>query len=1132
MKQSLLNNAAVALCAILGIQPMLAKQGAPHTVSATSNYQSVTLKWCDPNAAKQLKWHDGSDYNGDYAAAKDSQSVTKCYAGARFDANDLKNYVGETVTGIAYSMYRTLVGARVLVYENGKVVASGDADMSKYVKNAMLTVDLSTPVTIKANSEYLFAVEYTYGSNMDFIAIKDRATDAPGKGDLFSTDGVNWSATGAGDYLVTAVLANDVDEAPVSYDVYRGSEKLNDSPLTATSLTVADQPVGTNEYTVRAAYDGAEYASSSVSANVNKFSSTLPSPNISGAEVNGLNVDLSWTAPLNGAEALTWGNETLSQNIGGTATSNTKVWIRNQFSSSDLWAYENATIDSISTKFAEKDVVTGITVWVQKDGAFVYNEAVAADVISAIQANEWVNFPLSTPVAIEPGHTYSYGLYVLHAAKAHPISVSNAETVDVKGNSFSVSSASSTFTKSSPSWKTLKSGGIYGNWMMKANVSSHKTYSDVTYDVYRDGVKVASGLTDTKYTDTVDDLGTYTYGVRAVSADMASLDAETDATVSLPAGYEAPLLTESSYDADTNKVNLTWSHDVALAKCGDAAYYISFDEDMAMMWGAQFTAADLEPYKGKQITKIKFGIGESFGDLKVGVYSKTGTALSELSFTKDEIEPLTLYTVSLPTPVDIDGTQDLYLAYSGTIPAGKNAILIDAGSLKDGGAMVSLTNGASWMKLGTINSTYSKYNIIISAIAGDAADNSGDAAAPMQQSAIKAMPTASVSRELGVDAIGSVAMRAPARQASIASYNVYHNGIKVANTTQRSYSEDVTRHASHSYYVTTVFSNGWESPASAALEFTNSIEQKAKAPYGLTGELTNSQLTLNWQSPDNAKVLSYMTDASQALGLGMTGTNPTSYVGAKYLIADQADLLGKRIDHIQFYLYTNDVTTLSVYVAVNENIVYTQSVPVSTLVTGLNDVRLNEPFEITATGDITYGYVTKYATGVKPLAMENGPAKAGYGDIISASAGNGYWYSLYTKFKQDHNWYLSAVLSEPDNAAVAKAPARAEESATTYNVYRDGTLVASAVSATTYTEANPVNGKYYVTAVDATGNESGESNAVVVSTMSGIADLTADRTDATVIYYNLQGIAIDKDNLTSGIYLRRQGQSVAKVIVK
>ncbi len=50
--------------------------------------------------------------------------------------------------------------------------------------------------------------------------------------------------------------------------------------------------------------------------------------------------------------------------------------------------------------------------------------------------------------------------------------------------------------------------------------------------------------------------------------------------------------------------------------------------------------------------------------------------------------------------------------------------------------------------------------------------------------------------------------------------------------------------------------------------------------------------------------------------------------------------------------------------------------------------------------------------------------------------------------------------------------------------------------------------------------------------VSGIEDLDVDNSNAPVEYYNLQGIRISADNLTPGIYIRRQGSDVVKVLVK
>lgn len=50
--------------------------------------------------------------------------------------------------------------------------------------------------------------------------------------------------------------------------------------------------------------------------------------------------------------------------------------------------------------------------------------------------------------------------------------------------------------------------------------------------------------------------------------------------------------------------------------------------------------------------------------------------------------------------------------------------------------------------------------------------------------------------------------------------------------------------------------------------------------------------------------------------------------------------------------------------------------------------------------------------------------------------------------------------------------------------------------------------------------------------VAGIEDLDVDNSNAPVEYYNLQGIRISADNLTPGIYIRRQGSDAVKILVK
>lgn len=1126
--------ALATLLAALCVPAMSAKTGAPHTIKVSSNLDDVTLSWEAPHAAKDLKWHDGNNYNGFDGSSNNLQGTVKFYTAAQFDEKDLAHYVGDKVEAITFYQYRPVVSATVIVFENGVKVAEKKADPKAFVKDTELRVALDEAVTIKANAEYRFAVLWEAGANLDFVAITDKAVDAPGKGDLASYDGKKWFAAGVGDFMITANLANDVDEEAVSFDVYRNGTKVNAQAIADNTVTLSGEPEGTHKYTVAAVYaNGNVHHSGEVSASPVALASVLPGVTFNKSTVSDLNVGLSWMAPLKGGNELSWGDKVNALNIGGTAASNTKVWIKNEFTSSDLVAFAGGKIAAINSYYAEK-CVSAVTVWVMCDGKIVAYKAASADEIASITEGSWLKVALDEPVTIEPGHAYTYGTYVLHTPKMHPIGVGSSATVDVKGNSFSTSSPnSSDFLKSNPSWKTLRSGGMEGNWMLTADIEGAPApIEGITYDLYRNGEKIANGLNVTSYDDVVADLGTYTYSIVATVGSRKSDAIKQNVTVKLPAAYTAPVLESATFDPETRTVEAIWNTDKELKKYDEAAYIVGFDEEMTMMWGVQYTADELAAYAGMSINKLKFAVGDDVKNLKVGVYTKNGQALSEMAIPDGAIEALGFYTIPLDSPVVIGADQDLIFAYSATCPAGTSPIIIDGGPLVDGGARISLTGGATWMNLGTVNPAYNNYNVVISAMAGDTV--CPDSAPAQKLSSADSVAQAVVigrnakveTKELGVQGVDVPKARVAAERPQVASFNVYRNGEVIANTTDYSFSEKLTSYNRYEYYITTVFSNGWESAPSTGFAVTNRIDQKTVAPYGLKGEVANNDLKLSWQSPANSTSLSYITNPEKVLGLGMTGTNPTSYAVVRFSEDDLKDHVGKVVDHIQFGLYDAGVTTLSVIVMNGENVVYQQAVPVSSLIVGLNDVRLNEPVVIPAGCEFGVGYVTKYPTGLKPLGMDEAPAVSGYGDLISSSGSAGYWYSLLTKFKMNYNWFIRAILAEGNQELKTKAAA-----AGTYNVYRDGTLVAEGVNAESYTVSSAADGRYTVTAVNADGSESGESNAVLFNVQAAVSDIAVEGVDnsAPVEYFNLNGQRIDTPAPGTPA-IRRQGNTATKLI--
>lgn len=1087
---------ALALTGVLAIPTMQAYKGAPHTVTCENVFSEVSLEWKAPEKAKMLQWHDDYAYDGDTGVSNDPQKPATFYVSAFFDANDLYASVGEKIKSITIHQYRPVYKATVLVYEDEVVVAQADADPDLFEKGTNLEIPLPESVTILEGKSYRFAIKYICGENCTFAANKDPESNPNGKGDLFSYDGVNWKSTGSGDYIITANLENNVDETPNGYNVYCDDIKINDELITDTNFNIANVADGVHNYTIAAVYDNEELKSIPLTVNVKGLASYYPSVTFTSKKVDNLNVDLKWIQPLLGGNELTWSNKVKATSIGGTASSNTRVWVKNDFTANDLVAFAGSKISAINFWFTE-EVISGVTLFIMEDDKIVYSQELDESVVTAIKANEWSKFTLTDPFVIKQGHSYSYGLFVLHTPKTHPIGVDGSTTIDVKGNSFSTSSANKTFNNSKPSWKTLHTGGIEGNWMMTADIEDGSApLATPTYDLYRNGQLIKGDMTTTEVTDVVEDLGTYKYSVIAKSGDRKSADSEEIIKVLLPAAYQAPLIENSTFDRDTKEINITWNMDKVLGHCGDPAWTAAFEEEMSLMWGTKFTANELTNFTGLKINKLKFMIGENIGAFKLGVYTSKGVALSEIEIPENTISPQTIYTIELPNSVDITATEDLVLAYSGTIPGGLGGIVIDNGPLVEGGSVISFTNGANWLNLGTINASYNNYNIFISAMVSEKGINNGSSApARVASSNLISRSAVKVEKEFGVESLNITPSNAtPIRRApKTVGFNIYRNGELVETTNDYSFTETLQRYGAFNYNVSAKFENGWESALSESISFNNRIAQKAIAPYALTGEESGDALVLNWKSPDKADVLTYATGNTD-LGLGMTGSGTReSYCAIKVPAEELTSNVGNKISHIQFGLCSTELYSAAVVVLYGENIVYTQSVPVSSLVVGLNDVRLNEPVEIPEDCDVCVGYFVTYASGIKPLSMDESAANAGFGDLISSSAAPDYWYSLKDRFNMDHNWRIYAVVSTPDQNI--KHLSKAKESQNNdivYNVYRDNQLIAEAIEQESFTVNEAVSGRYYVTAVN-NGEESGESNVVVyTNNVSGVDEITAN----------------------------------------
>lgn len=79
-----------------------AQSGQPHSLAASVTFSNVGLQWSAPASQLSLKWHDGNDYNGLDGEQETPGGPAVIYAGNKFTAVELKDYVGEKVDSINY----------------------------------------------------------------------------------------------------------------------------------------------------------------------------------------------------------------------------------------------------------------------------------------------------------------------------------------------------------------------------------------------------------------------------------------------------------------------------------------------------------------------------------------------------------------------------------------------------------------------------------------------------------------------------------------------------------------------------------------------------------------------------------------------------------------------------------------------------------------------------------------------------------------------------------------------------------------------------------------------------------------------------------------------------------------------
>lgn len=286
---------------------------------------NVKLSWQFPALGEPiyLRWHDGNSYD-----AGGLSSGGAFYAGARWYADDLKDYEELSLTDVEFYINQVPDALFILIYEGNTLVRQQYVPtMRQYSFN---NVKLDEPLAVDPSKDLLVAL-YIEHNEITAPLGYDRGPANSGRGNLYSNDGVTWgllndSETGidanwnisiglsaysnvplehakamsktrktfapkaspAGSKLVAVpvgVEATSQKNAFMGYNVYRNRERLNTETVTETTY-IDDTPIDNKylEYQVSAIY--------SVSGEKYSAPVTLTATGINGVESgNGLRVE-------------------------------------------------------------------------------------------------------------------------------------------------------------------------------------------------------------------------------------------------------------------------------------------------------------------------------------------------------------------------------------------------------------------------------------------------------------------------------------------------------------------------------------------------------------------------------------------------------------------------------------------------------------------------------------------------------------------------------------------------------------------------------------------------------------------------------------------------------------------------
>ena len=338
------------------------------------------------------------------------------------------------------------------------------------------------------------------------------------------------------------------------------------------------------------------------------------------------------------------------------------------------------------------------------------------------------------------------------------------------------------------------------------------------YEVWRNGERIATGITSTAYNDEMLVRGTYTYKVKAVYGENLTSEYADSVVAKVVEGspFYAPISLTAEC-SDNRHVALNWLSPLAHAAEPDTMSWAggAHDDQVGISEGAYFYAAhqytpdDLVPYRNKKIRAVGVQLVNPITYLALYII-KNDTTIYKQVYDGDILYDGTLTEVTLDQPLAIDANATYLFAFQIMHDADIQPLGIDQSTTTDGKGNLLSEDGTEWFT--ALNSGINgNFNI---SVLLDGADANAE--------------TAPV------------------------GYIVYRNGVALNDSpvTATAYDDEVNLPGTHTYSVASVYADNRLSAKSttANVEIVD-IGTRTATPQIETQVTVNRNVALRWDYP-------------------------------------------------------------------------------------------------------------------------------------------------------------------------------------------------------------------------------------------------------------------------------------------